>query len=237
MPQRPEIRERRRKERRRQRLTFALVVLAAVLVVVAGMLSSRLAPIGEIIQITPQPHPQAEGRQLGDPNAPVLVELFEDFQCPGCRQFSQSTQPQLIDAYVETGQARIVFRVYPFIGPESIQAANASLCAQEQGRFWDYHDILFANQRGENLGAFSDRRLTAFAEALGLEMGAFESCFDENRHEAEIAQDQAAGQAVGVTSTPTIAVDGQLVSGANPGLIPTFVEISAAIEAALASSP
>jgi protein-disulfide isomerase len=237
MQRRPEIRERRKKERRRQRLTFVLVVLAAVLVVIAGMLSSRLAPIGEIVTIIPGSHPQAEGTQLGDPNAPVLIEIYEDFQCPGCQAFTQSIEPQVVDAYVATGQARLVYRHYPIIGPESLQAAHASMCAEEQGRFWDYHDLLFANQQGENQGAFADRRLVAFAEALGLDMEAFETCFDDQRYEDQINADYAAGREVGVTATPSVFVNGTAVAGATSRSIPGFVEISAAIEAALAPSP
>jgi protein-disulfide isomerase len=237
MPRRPEIRERRQRERRRQRLTFVFIVLAAVIVVAAGILYPRVSPVGEIAQITPIARPQVDGRQIGDPNAPVLVELFEDFQCPGCREFTASLEPQLIDAYVQSGEARIVFRFYAFIGPESVQAANASLCADEQGRFWDYHDMLFANQQGENQGAFTDRRLEAFAEALGLDMPAFRSCFGDSRYEQEIAQDRQAGGDLGVTSTPSIVVAGQLVTSANPGFIPSFQEIAAAIDAALASRP
>jgi protein-disulfide isomerase len=237
MPRRPEIRERRQRERRRQRLTFVFIVLAAVIVVAAGILYPRVSPVGEIAQITPIARPQVDGRQIGDPNAPVLVELFEDFQCPGCREFTTSLEPQLIDAYVQSGQARIVFRFYAFIGPESVQAANASLCADEQSRFWDYHDMLFANQRGEDQGAFTDRRLEAFAESLGLDMPAFQSCFGDSRYEQVIAQDRQAGGDLGVTSTPSIVVAGQLVTSANPGFIPSYEEISAAIEAALAATP
>jgi protein-disulfide isomerase len=237
MPRRPEIRERRQRERRRQRLTFVLIVLAAAIVVAAGILYPRVSPIGEITQITPIARPQADGREIGNPNAPVLIELFEDFQCPGCQAFTFSTEPQLLEAYVQPGLARLVFRFYSFIGPESVQAANASLCADEQGRFWDYHDMLFANQQGENQGAFNDRRLVAFAEGLSLDMPAFEACFGDSRYEQEIAQDRQAGADLGVTSTPSIVVNGQLVASANPGFIPSYAEISAAIEAALATSP
>jgi protein-disulfide isomerase len=97
--------------------------------------------------------------------------------------------------------------------------------------------MLFANQRGENQGAFADRRLEAFAEALGLDMPAFQSCFGESRYEQDIVQDRQAGSDLGVTSTPSIVVAGQLVVSANPGFIPSYEEISAAIEAALNSSP
>jgi protein-disulfide isomerase len=235
MNRRPEIRERRKREKRRQRLTFALIVLAAAALVAAAIIYPSIAPIGDVVSITPVARPQTDGRQIGDPSAPVLIELYEDFQCPGCKVFTDSIEPQLLNAYVATGQARLIFRYYPFIGPESLQAAYASTCADEQGRFWDYHDMLFANQQGENRGAFVDRRLLAFAEDLGLDMDAFQVCFDEQAHESEIAEDVEAARQAGVTSTPTILVNGVLVPSATPGAITSFSEIAAAIEAALAS--
>jgi protein-disulfide isomerase len=234
MNRRPEIRERRKREKRRQRLTFVLIVLGAVGLVAAALIYSSLAPVGDFVSITPIARAPTDGLQIGDPAAPVLVELFEDFQCPGCKAFTDSVEPQLLEAYVTTGQARLVFRQYPFIGAESLQAAYASMCANEQGRFWDYHDMLFANQVGENRGAFADRRLLAFAEDLGLDMDAFRTCFNDQTYETEIAQDLQAGQQAGVRSTPTVMVNGEIVPSATPGSITGFAEISAAIEAALA---
>jgi protein-disulfide isomerase len=234
MNRRPEIRERRKREKRRQRRTFVLVVLAAAALVTAAMIYPSIAPIGDFASITPIARPQTDGRQIGDASAPVLIEMYEDFQCPGCKAFTDSIEPRILDAYVATGQARLTYRHYPFLGEESLQAAHASMCADAQGRFWDYHDMLFANQVGENRGAFADRRLLAFAESLGLEMEAFQTCFDEQAHEAEIAQDLEAASQAGVHSTPTILVNGVIVPSATPGAVTGFPEISAAIEAALA---
>ena len=104
------------------------------------------------------------------------------------------------------------------------------MCAMEQGRFWDYHDMLYANQQGENKGAFNDKRLLTFAEALGLDMSAFKQCFDENRYEEQINQDFEQGLQLNVTGTPTVFVNGTPVS---PGYVPTYEEIEQAILAAL----
>jgi protein-disulfide isomerase len=209
--------------------------LGAAALVAAAAIYPSIAPVGDVVSITPIARPQTDGRQIGDPSAPVLIELYEDFQCPGCKAFTDSIEPRILDAYVATGQARLIFRHYPFLGEESLQAAHASMCADAQGRFWDYHDMLFANQAGENRGAFVDRRLLAFAENLGLETDAFGDCFDEQAHEAEIAQDVQDAREAGVSSTPTILVNGVIVPSATPGAITGFPEISAAIEAALAS--
>lgn len=235
------IREQRMKRQRRQRL-FAILGVAIGAVVIAGLLiwpslRSALAPVGEIKTITPVERPQADGTALGDPSATVLVEVWEDFQCPACTGYSQQIEPQVVQNYVETGKARYVYRHYPFIDDrvatkESDQSANASMCAAEQGRFWEYHDIVFANWDGENAGAYSDKRLIAFAESIGLNMNDFNACFDANRYKDQINKDFLDGQNAGVQGTPSVYVNGTAVK---PGFVPSYADIAAAIDAALAS--
>jgi protein-disulfide isomerase len=235
------IREQRIKRQKQQRLVVILVVAAAALVV-AGLLilpslRSNLAPVGEIKTAAPHNHPMPDGTALGDPNAPVLVEVWEDFQCPACQGYSEQVEPQVTDNYVATGKARYVFRHYPFLDSnsatkESHQAANASMCANEQGRFWDYHDIVFTNWNGENQGAFSDKRLVAFSETIGLDMTKFNDCFEANRYKDQIEKDKADGEKAGVQGTPSVFVNGTLI---RPGFVPSYQDISAAIDAALAS--
>jgi protein-disulfide isomerase len=148
----------------------------------------------------------------------------------------------LIQNYVATGKVYYVFHHYPFIDDyagsgESDQAANASMCAGEQGRFWDYKTILFANWNGENIGAFSDRRLLALGESLGLDMNQFEKCFNTNAYKVQIDQDFSDGISRGVNSTPSVFVNGVLVvnpNGAN--LVPAYEDVAAAIDAALAKA-
>jgi protein-disulfide isomerase len=138
---------------------------------------------------------------------------------------------------VATGQVYYVYRHFPFlddqaINKESDQAANASMCAAEQNRFWDYHDMLFANWNGENQNAFSNNRLIAFAEALDLDMQAFNECFESNAYEEEIDAELAEGQSIGIQGTPSVLVNGLLIS---PGLVPSFDDIAAAVNNALES--
>jgi protein-disulfide isomerase len=178
----------------------------------------------------------ANGLTMGDPNAPVKIDVYEDFQCPACLQYTETTEKQLIDTYIAKGQVYYVFHQYPFIDSnsttkESHQAANASMCANAQGRFWDYHDMLFNNWNGENQGGFTNKRLLAFAQALGLNMNEFRACFDANQYKAQIQQDYQQGEALGVHSTPTVFVNGTEVT---PGYIPSYQDLSKAIDAALA---
>lgn len=229
-------REKRQQQQRRQMARNLLVVAGVVLLVVASIIYSSTRPITDVVNITPRDLPNPSGRQLGNPAAPVVIEVFEDFQCPACLSFTENVEPQLLENYVKTGQVLFIFRFYPFLddratGNESDQAANASLCASEQDRFWDYHDILFANQKGENIGAFSNRRLQAFAETLGLNMDEFNNCFQDNKYEEEIAQDLTLARERFVNGTPTVFVNNQM--------LPDFAypTIQAAIEAALAAAP
>jgi protein-disulfide isomerase len=234
-------REKRRQQQRRQRLTV-LLIIAGVAVVLLGLLAfqplrNALSPVGDIVAATPRQHPQADGRAMGDPNAPVTVEVFEDFQCPACQGFSMSIEPQVVEKYVPSGQIYYIYRLFPFLDDQSVtkesdRAAQASLCAADQGRFWDYHDLVFANWNGENAGAFRDRRLQAFAEKLGLDMTAFNRCFADNSHQDVIDADIARGRELGVTGTPTVFVNGQVVGdGRN---VPNADAIGLAIEAELA---
>jgi len=235
------VREQRLKRQRQQRLITILVV-AGVAIIIAGFLiypslQRSMAPVGEVVQITPVVRPEGEGVALGDPAAPVLVEVWSDFQCPACRNYAEGVEPLVLANYVANGKARYVYRHYPFLddgslSKESDQAAHASMCAADQGRFWDYHDILFANWNGENIGSFRDKRLIAFAEALNLDMDQFSACFNEGNHDEEINKDLADGNRAGVSGTPSVFVNGKILT---PGRVPSFEDIAAAIDAASTS--
>lgn len=236
------IREKRRRDRQRQRLITILVVVGVALVIAALLIApsirNSIAPVGDIIEISPESRPMADGTAMGDPDAPVLIEVYEDFQCPACRIYSNEVEPLVTENHVASGEVYYVFRQFPFLddrapGKESDQAANASMCASEQGRFWDYHDILFANWNGENQGSFSDKRLLAFAETLELDMEAFTACFEQNRYQDQIQADLAAGDAAGVQGTPTVLVNGEIV---RPGYVPTYEDIKRMIEVSLPNS-
>lgn len=236
MSKRQELREKRRKKQKQQRVLIIIMVVAGALLIAAALIIPTLSPVEDVVQITPQAFSApVNSNAIGNPDAPVKVDVWEDFQCPACAGYSENVEKLIIQNYVETGKVYYTFHHFPFIDDksatkESDQAANASMCAGEQGRFWDYKDMLFANWDGENQGAFSDKRLIAFADALGLKMSDFKTCFDENRYREQIDQDYADGAAIGVSGTPSIFVNGQQVT---PGYIPSYEELSQVIEAAL----
>ena len=239
MSRKEEMRQKRRRAQLRQRLIVFLIIGGVALVVLALAIGPTIrdatAPVGEITQITPVPRPMEEGRNMGDPNAPIRMEVYSDFQCSACNVFAQQVEPSVVEQYVETGQVYIIYRQFPILdrgSNESRQSANASMCAAEQNRFWDYHDILFANVRGVNVGSFTERRLIAFAEALDLDMDAFNACLRENRFQNLISEDMAMGQQLGITGTPSVFVNGTQIA---PGFVPTFEALQEAFEAELAA--
>lgn len=235
---REERRAKMQREQQRQRLRIiGLIVLGAGLLVFV-IIWPQIRSVGEIVTVTPATLPDADGLSLGDPDAAVTIDVFEDFQCPACQRFTESVEPLVIQNLVADGRARYVFHNYPFLdgngagsSGESDQAANAAMCANEQDRFWEMHSILYANLGGENRGAFSNRRLQAMAESIGLDMDTFNACFAENRYEEEIQADFELGQQMGVTGTPTVFVNG--VRAGQPGVIASYQDIEQAVNAAL----
>jgi protein-disulfide isomerase len=157
---------------------------------------------------------KAVGNSLGDATAPVAVEVYADFQCPVCGQFDRGTLKQIEDKYVKTGKVRIIFNHFAFIGDESTRAAEASECANAQGKFWEYADTLFNNQAGENQGAFNDANLEKFAQQVGLDLTQYKTCMDQHTYLGKIQSSSQAASQRGVNSTPTLFVNGQKVVGA-----------------------
>ena len=217
-------------------LLSGLAVLLAVGVIVALNLkqpstggSTGSLPLGLVRPIAeiPAALPRA-GRTLGSPTAKVVLDEWEDFQCPACRSYSTTIEPQIISRFVQPGGLRIAFHDFAFLGPESTDAAVAASCAAVQGKFWDYHQWLYGNQQGENQGWFSSERLAAIADQVGLDRTAWDTCVADGSQVAAVTAEKAAGSAAGVSGTPTLMIDGHMLS------LQTDVlqQIQAAIDAA-----
>jgi protein-disulfide isomerase len=173
----------------------------------------------------------ADGFALGSPDAPVTVEVWEDFQCPFCQRFTFQIEPGIVEQYVETGDVRLVFRNLAFLGDESHWAAVAASLAADQNKFWPFHDYLFANLQGENVGSYHLDRLLEMAEASELDMDAFKAGLTLVNARERFAEIQAEARrdagALGINSTPTVTVDGV------PLRAPDFETVAAAIDVAL----
>jgi protein-disulfide isomerase len=246
MSKRQEIRERRRKQQHRQRILIIGMVVAGALLIAFALiwptLKGNQAANDALASITPIAplaiNAAMNGTHLGDPNATVKMDVWEDFQCSGCFYYTNNIEPLVIQNDVETGKVYYTFHFYPFISSgtsgESQQSANAAMCALEQGHFWDYHKILFTNWIGENAGSFTDARLVAMATSISLDMTAFNKCFQANPYADQINQDFQAGKDMGVGATPAIFINGKTAeSSAGAKYIPSFDDLSRIIDGLL----
>ncbi len=153
----------------------------------------------------------------GNPNAKVKIIAFEDWRCPFCDQWFKNTEPQIIKDYVDTGKAVLYYRQYQFLGPASIVAGDASECANEQGKFWQFHDYLYQNQPSESdTSMYTTDNLTTIAGQLGMNTDQFRSCLDSKKYDKNVQDDLTAGQKAGVSGTPTVFINGLPVVGAQP---------------------
>lgn len=223
-------------ERRNRLITLGLIAIGAALVVFA-VIWPQLRPVAEVVSVDPGNHYKPDDNTMGDPNAPIKIEEFSDFQCPFCERFHEETEPLLRQYYIETDKVQFVYRsMGNFVSDniarakgspaktESQDAAMAAYCAGDQDKFWEMHAHLFANALGEDVGSFSDKRLKAIAETTGLEMTAFSSCYDSGKYRDRVQQDFEDGQAANINGTPgflvTYTVNGEtktkLIEGAQP---------------------
>lgn len=142
----------------------------------------------------------------GNPNALITIIEFSDFQCPFCAKFHESTLPQLEQQYISTGKVNFVYRDFPIqsIHPNAVPAALASECADDQGKFWEIHDLIFQNQRNwQDLPLQDSAKLfKQYAVQLGLDIDEFDSCMTTGKHFEEIQKDLNDGRNYGVTGTP-----------------------------------
>lgn len=179
-----------------------------------------------VVQATPAAEPETladmgafalrEANRQGNPAAPVTIVEFSDFQCPFCQRAHAQVLPQVVRDYIDTGQATLVYKHTAFLGPESTWAAVAAECAADQNRFWDFHDLLFNRQNGENQGAFNKDKLLGFAAELELDLTKFEPCLNNEETLARVQADTQEGRQAGVTGTPTFFINGQKIAGAQP---------------------
>ena len=211
-----------------------LIVLGMISVGAAMLFLFRQKPTvratsgSERVLANPDPEPSVQGNTMGDPNAPVVIVEFSDFQCGYCRQFFLQTESALIEQYVATGKVYFIYRTLgDWLGPGSQLSAEAAYCASDQDMFWEYHDALFVNQ---GQVAFSSDNLLKLADIIGVDMDAFRTCVESYKYRPQVEKDLQDGQAAGVRGTPSFLINGKLVVGAQP-----FSVFQQKIEAALAS--
>jgi len=143
---------------------------------------------------------------LGNPNAPITMVEFGDYQCTFCSKFFHETENSIITNYIKTGKVKILFKDYIILGQDSINAANAAHCANDQKLFWEYHSMLYNNWAGENTGWADLAHLHEFANTLGLDMDVFSTCMSDLKWNELVNLSSKDGQKLGVSGTPTFFV-------------------------------
>jgi protein-disulfide isomerase len=163
------------------------------------------------LELGPGELAQARGVSVGREDAPVVIYEFADFQCPACAQFAAVATPHIKQRHVEAGTVRYVHYDFPLmqIHPHAFLAARAGRCAEEQGRFWEYHDVLYQQQqnwsREENIVPL----LVAYSQPVGADTEAFESCLRSDRHAREVTLNMRLGESLNVPGTPTLFINGK----------------------------
>jgi len=158
---------------------------------------------------------------LGSESATVTIVEFGDYQCHQCYNWFHNTKDSVVENYIETGKANLVFVDLAFLGRDSSKAAAATYCAEEQGKYWEFHDLLFNSQEGIDSGWANSERLKAFAFSLELDMELFDSCVDSGKFNKRVQFNIAEAKKQGASGTPTFFIvnsDGeqQKLVGAQP---------------------
>ena len=219
-------------------VTIAAVVIGVVIVAVlaAGQLGGKTTGGTFADPGIEFPAALLHDNTIGSADAPVTLEVYGDFQCPICARHSLTVEPLLVGQYAANRTLRIVHHDIAILSSkadgESERAARGAHCATQQGKYWDYAHWVFNNQSGENQGGFARDRLVAIAGAAGLDQQAFSDCLDTPEAAAAVAATTSQAAGLGINSTPTMAINGTLLT---PGL-KTADQLGALIEAAAASA-
>lgn len=214
------------------RVPLAVLVLAVVLASVAlisrsGASSGKSSASGQA-QSSPStkaskvPFPDEARRIPGDPyaqgriDAPVVMVMWSEFQCPFCGRFARNTEPALIKQFVDTGILRIEWHDFPYLGPDSTTAAIAGRAAAAQNKFWAFHDAVYATQHRVNQGDLDAGHLRNYAVKAGLDMVRYDADMKAKMSAAQVQADLSEGIALGITGTPAFLINGNPILGAQP---------------------
>ena len=200
---------------RKRRLYLIGGAIAIALIVAAGLIwsnrdSSTLPGLHEADAAALASIP-TDGRVIGDPDAPVHLIEYGDYQCPACASFSQSVFPTLLSDYIATGKVSFEFRDLAFLGDDSVTAAEAAACSIDQDGYWLYHDTIYANHYGENLGDLSKSRLLQMAKLSGLDQNEISSCLDAGTTSTDVQTMHQEATQLGLTSTPSFVLNGAVM--------------------------
>ncbi len=143
---------------------------------------------------------------LGNSDAPITVLEWGDYQCTYCYKFHQNTLDTINDEFIKTGKVKLVFKDFPLNGPDSLLAAEASYCAEDQGKYWEFHDEVYKNWAGERTGWITRESLDRFAMTVNLDLEKFNTCLDEKKYQDKVNSIHNFGKELGIDATPSFLV-------------------------------
>lgn len=143
---------------------------------------------------------------VGNPNAPITILEWGDYQCTFCYRFHETSLDIIQKEYIETGIANLVFKDFPLNGPDSVLAAEAAYCAEDQGKYWEYHGELYTNWAGERTGWITNNSLNIFAETVGLDIEKFNSCLVDHKYRHRVLELEQFGREIGIDATPSFLI-------------------------------
>ena len=143
---------------------------------------------------------------IGNPSSPISILEWGDYQCTFCYRFHTSSFNVILDEYINSGRANFVFKDFPLNGPDSVFAAEAAYCAEDQGKYWQYHDELYTNWGGERTGWITVDSLNKFATTVDLEINKFNSCINEHKYRQRVLELEKFGKEIGIDATPSFLI-------------------------------
>lgn len=200
-------------------LVLGAIAVVGVSLLGYSLLNKRDGAVGTPVNVGPAVIGSAQGYTLGRPDAPVKIIEFADFECPGCAQFATVTEPDVRKRIVDAGLASFTFYDLPLPQHKNSKSASlAAACANDQGKFWEMHDRIFAGQNQWNTQAADNPKpfFQKYASDVGLNGDAWETCYDSNKYASRILANLAEGERRRVTSTPTFIVGDKMYPGALP---------------------
>ncbi|GIF66343.1 hypothetical protein Ais01nite_43780 [Asanoa ishikariensis] len=210
-------------ERRRKRTLWVSIAAVAILVIAGligwGVYQSQRSDAGPLV--APASATTTSGETLG--NGPVQVQLYEDFICPHCKDF-EATSGSAITDLVNDGKIKVTYNTVAYLDPASTteystRSAAAAACAADGGKFKEYHDALYAQQPAEGSAGLSNSQLISIGTGMGLNQGSFGQCIDSGRYKPWVASITDAAAKAGVTGTPTVVVNNQVIPNPTPDAI------------------
>ena len=175
-------------------------------VLVGGVLSGFVIDSNNLEKLTSTKLIENGSPFMGNTNAPITILEWGDYQCTFCYKFHQNTLDIINEDFIKTGKVKIIFKDFPLNGLDSKLAAEASYCAQDQEKYWKYHDELYKNWEGERTGWITRESLTKFAEIVEIDVEKFNKCLDDHKYENKVNLLYEFGKEIGIDATPSFLV-------------------------------